>query len=207
VTDEGDVSLLSIPVQELLDAVAARTSAPGGGASAALVTSLAAALTAMAGRFVDPGHARAADIAAVVDRAEVLRHVAAPLADADAAAYGRYLDAARSPAGDDPEARRGAIRAALSAATDIPLQVAETAAEIAQLAAGLVRDGNANLRGDAAAATLLASAGATTAAILVAENAGHWTQDDRQARAVAASDAARTAAATVGEAFGGSRPA
>lgn len=195
-TEEKDVSLLSLPVHELLDAVAARTPAPGGGAAAALATALAAGLTAMAGRYVSPDDPCACDVAAVVDRAEQLRGLADPLADADAAAYGSYLAAAGLSRDDDPERRRSAMRAALSAATDVPLEIAELAAEVAQLASGLVRDGNARLRGDAAAAVLLASAAATTASILVSENLGRSPADARSARAGAAADAARGAAAT-----------
>ena len=41
----------SLRIDELVDAVAAETPAPGGGAVAAIVTRLAAALTAMAGRY------------------------------------------------------------------------------------------------------------------------------------------------------------
>jgi formiminotetrahydrofolate cyclodeaminase len=201
-TEDSASSLLLLPVGELLDAVAARTPAPGGGAVAALVTALAAGLTAMAGRFADPTDPRAADAAAVVERAAQLLHLAAPLADADAAAYGRYLEASGLPEGADPERRRSAIREALSAATDVPLQVAEVASEVARLAGGLVRVGNVNLRGDAAAAALLASAAATTAAILVSENLARSPADSRRERATAAADTAREAAGTTTSMFG-----
>jgi formiminotetrahydrofolate cyclodeaminase len=192
----GEGSLLSLTVGELLDAVAARTPAPGGGASAAVVTGLAAALTAMAGRYVDPAAPGAADVGRVVTRAEELRRLVAPLADADAAAYGRYLEAVRLPREPDPEPRRRSMREALSAATDVPLAVAQIAAEVAELAAGLAGDGNANVRGDAAAGAQLAAAAATTAATLVGENLARTPEDPRLDRASALAAAARSAAAT-----------
>jgi formiminotetrahydrofolate cyclodeaminase len=191
----SEESLLSLTVGELLDAVAARTPAPGGGACAALATALAAGLTAMAGRYVDPSVPGSASAAQVVARVEELRQQVGPLADADAAAYGRYLEASRLPREPDPEPRRQAVHAALSAASDVPLAVAEVAAEVAELAAGLARSGNPNLRGDALAATQLAAAAATTAATLVAENLAQSRDDPRVERAASLASAARASAA------------
>ena len=152
-------SLLDLRVAGLLDAVAAREPAPGGGAVAALATALAAGLVSMANRFSGTG----------AERAEELRAAAAVLADADAAAYDGYLRAARSAraSGD-----RDAARAALDAATDVPLAVLDVAVEVAQLAAAVAADGNQRLRGDATAAVLMASGAAEIAAVLVRENVG-----------------------------------
>ena len=152
-------SLLDLRVADLLDAVAAREPAPGGGAVAALAAALAAGLVSMANRFSEVG----------AERPEELRVAAAVLADADAAAYDGYLRAARSArvSGD-----RDAARAALDAATDVPLAVLDVAGEVAQLAAAVTADGNQRLRGDATAAALMAAAAAEIAAVLVRENVG-----------------------------------
>ena len=81
-------SFLDAGLKEFLDAVPARTPAPGGGAVAAIAASLAAGLTAMAARFApDEWESRAE----VVGRAEELRARAEPLADADAEAYGAFM--------------------------------------------------------------------------------------------------------------------
>jgi formiminotetrahydrofolate cyclodeaminase len=72
----------------------------------------------------------------------------------------------------------------------IPLEIAEIAAELTELAALVARDGNANVRGDAAAGADLAAAAAGVGARLVRINAG---EDDR--RAVAATELAARAAA------------
>lgn len=190
-------SLLELTVADLLEAVAARTPAPGGGAVTALTVALAAGLGAMAGRFGAEDE--------LVSRTDELRRRAAPLADADAAAYGRFLEATRGPREPDPEPRRRAVAAALSEATDVPLSIAELGAEVAELAASLARSGNPNLRGDAAAAALLASAAATTAAILVTENLASTPDDPRAARAAELAARAQAAAAAVIAQFPGLR--
>jgi methenyltetrahydrofolate cyclohydrolase len=154
-------SLLDMTVRELLEAAAERTPAPGGGASAALTTALAAALSGMAARFGD-GAERAAE------RADALRAEVTPLADADAAAYRAYLAATRLPR-DDP-GRAGAIAAARRETIAVPARIAELAGAVAELAADLARSGNPNLRGDAGAAVHLAAAAASAAAELIAEN-------------------------------------
>jgi len=153
-------SLLDLTVRELLDAAAARTPAPGGGGAAALTTALAAALAGMAARFGDDGSA--------AERADALRAAVAPLADADAAAYGGYLAATRLRR-DDPD-RAGAISAARRETIEVPARITELAGQVADLAADLARSGNRNLHGDAAAAVHLAAAAATTAAELIAAN-------------------------------------
>ena len=79
-------SFLDVRVKEFLDAVPARTPAPGGGSVAAITLSLAAGLTAMAARFAADDWERRAEI---VGRAEALRARAEPLADADAEATAR----------------------------------------------------------------------------------------------------------------------
>jgi len=183
--------ILRLTVSELLDAVAARSPAPGGGAVAAVVTGLAAALTAMAGRYADP----AAIPPDLVDRAEGLRAAARPLADADAAAYGSYLAATQLPR--ESGNRRTAVAQALSEASEVPLRIAEIAAEVAALGQRLAHDGNPNLRGDAIAGVLLAAAGASTAALLVAENLRRTPDDPRPDQAAHAAQAAQDAARDV----------
>jgi formiminotetrahydrofolate cyclodeaminase len=167
------------PLGHFLDMVASREPAPGGGASAAVAVALAAALTAMAARF-STGHLD--DAEAIAGKAEELRSRVMPLARADAAAYGRVLDAYRIPHDDDEEERRRRIREALSEAADVPLSIAEVGAEVAGKAARLVEEGNPNLRGDAVTATVLAAAGVRAAATLVEINVSAGGADDRLSR-------------------------
>jgi formiminotetrahydrofolate cyclodeaminase len=140
-------------MKSFLDAVAARTAAPGGGAVAATAAASAAALVAMAARFNDDD-----TLAATADglRAELLR-----LADADAAAYAEYL-AAKGPQ----------RKSALQKATEAPRGIAAAAATVADLAHDLVAHGNPRLLGDARVAELLARAAAEAATVLVEINNG-----------------------------------
>ncbi|MBA2388737.1 MAG: cyclodeaminase/cyclohydrolase family protein [Geodermatophilaceae bacterium] len=185
--------LLQLRVGELLDSVAARTPAPGGGAVAAVVTALAAGLIAMAGRFADPSKIPPG----LVDRAEALRAHAGPLADADAATYGRYLEATRRRDESDPASRAEAVSRALSEATDVPLSILQTAAEVADLGRQLLLDGNPRLHGDAAAGVLLAAAAAEAAALLVAENLADSPADPRARRAAVLAAGTRALAVAV----------
>jgi formiminotetrahydrofolate cyclodeaminase len=158
---------LDVPVGAFLDQLKDRSPAPGGGAVAALVTAMASSLCAMAGRFSEPPDA---DPSPLVRRAIALADAAPPLAQADAVAYGRFLEARRLPREPDPEARRQAIAEATSRASDVPLEVARLAAEAAELSATMAAEGNPNLRGDAITAALLGAAAARAAATLVAIN-------------------------------------
>ncbi|GAB1509430.1 cyclodeaminase/cyclohydrolase family protein [Actinophytocola sp. KF-1] len=140
-------------MKSFLDAVAARTAAPGGGAVAATTAAAAAALVAMAARFADDETTAAT--------ADELRATLLGLADADAAAYTAYL-----------AARGEARKAALAAATEVPRKIASTAARVAGLARELAERGNPRLLGDARVGELLADAAATAATVLVEINTG-----------------------------------
>ena len=168
-----------LPLGRFMDMVASREPAPGGGASAAVAVALAAALTGMAARF---SMEHLADAETMAGKAEELRSRVMPLAQADAAAYGRVLDAYRTPH-DDEGGRRRRIREALSEAADVPLSIAEVGAEVAGDAARLAEVGNPNLRGDAVTATVLAGAGVRAAATLVEINiSAGGADDDRLSR-------------------------
>jgi len=135
---------------DFIDLVAAETPAPGGGAVAAVTASLAAGLVAMSGPE-DP------------DRVLSLGRRASALADEDAAAYSAVIAARRA---GQP------VTEAMTRATEIPLEIAGTAAAIAQHAAEIFRTGRTAVRGDAATALLLAEGAARAAAYLVEVNVG-----------------------------------
>ncbi|MGH3041469.1 MAG: cyclodeaminase/cyclohydrolase family protein, partial [Gaiellaceae bacterium] len=168
-----------LPFEELLDKIAAETPAPGGGSAAAFVTEMAASLAAMTARFAHDWDGAAGAVA----QAETLRHRAAPLAIEDAVAYENVLTAMRMPRDLEPEVRNTLIGETLSRAADAPLEIAETAADVAELAAEIAVCGNPNLRGDAAAASILASSAARVAANLVEINLATVEGDNRVERA------------------------
>jgi methenyltetrahydrofolate cyclohydrolase len=178
----GSSSFLDASVKEFLDAVPARTPAPGGGAVAAVALALAAGLTAMAARFAPDDWERRAEI---VGRAEELRALAEPLADADAEAYGAFM-AART---DENVERIVAI----------PFELAGIAAEVADLAVAVAGEGNPNVSGDAAAGADLAAGVASIAARLVRINAGAADERTREAGGLAARAAEAAARAAVSD--------
>jgi methenyltetrahydrofolate cyclohydrolase len=190
---------LDLTVGEFLDLIAARQPAPGAGAAAAVAVAMAAGLVSMAARYSGDRLERAGDVAA---RAETLRRRVAPLAQADAGAYQRVIEAMALPSEPDAKARaarRQAIRRALEGAADVPLEIAEIGADVAELAATVAELGNPNLRGDGIAAGLLAASGTRSTAVLVGINVGD--RDERTLRATrlaeTATAAARRAATTV----------
>ena len=188
---DGGSSYLDNTVAELLERVSARTPAPGGGSVAAIAVTLAAGLATMAARF-SVEHWDGA--AGAVAQGEALRKRAAPLADEDAVAYEQALEALRAPRSGDPETRDREIGDALARAADVPLRIAEVATDVAELAAEVAERGNENLRGDAAAAAVLAEAGARMAANLVVINLTMREEDERVQRALWLADAAARAA-------------
>jgi formiminotetrahydrofolate cyclodeaminase len=132
--------------------------------------------------------------AGAVAQAETLRHRAAPLASEDAVAYENVLTAMRMPRELEPEVRNMLIGETLSRAADVPLQIAECAASVSELAAEIAVCGNPNLRGDASAAAILGSAAARVAANLVEINLATVEGDERVARARAVVASAERAA-------------
>jgi formiminotetrahydrofolate cyclodeaminase len=160
--DSGSGPYLTATVADFLEQLAARTPAPGGGAVAALVCAMGAALVEMAAAFDSSGQ-----LDEVGERAHALRGQVADLAAADARAYGEVLEALRMPAGPD---RTGRLDAAVSGAIECPMEVLEIAAEVATLAAGVAAHGNRNLEGDAITGALLAEAAARSAATLAQLN-------------------------------------
>jgi formiminotetrahydrofolate cyclodeaminase len=184
------VAYTNVLFEELLDTIAAETPAPGGGSVAAFVTEMAASLAAMAARFAHDWDGAAGAVA----QAETPRHRAAPLASEDAVAYENVLTAMRMPRELEPEVRNMLIGETLSRAADVPLQIAECAASVSELAAEIAVCGNPNLRGDASAAAILASAAARVAATLVEINLATVEGDERVARARAVVASAERAA-------------
>jgi methenyltetrahydrofolate cyclohydrolase len=182
---------LEEPLEQLLDRIASDEPGPAGGSVAAVAVAMAAGLVAMAPRLARDWP-RASE---VFERAEALRLFVAPLAVADADTYGEVLEALRLPRGS--AASEAKVGAALSRAADVPLAVAETASEVATLAALVAQAGSAPVRSDAVVAAAIAEAGARGAAELVAINLGD--RDDPRVQhakelAATAREAARRAA-------------
>ena len=178
-------------VRELLDAVGARTPAPGGGASAALGAALGAGLVEMAARFTDGRDE-------VAGEAALLRSQLLGLGERELTAYEPVLEALALDAGDPH--REARLREALSDAADSPLEIARAAAVVASLGAELAVTGNTNLTGDAITGVVLAEAACCVAARLTEINLARVPSDPRLDEAAALT---RQASAARAKALGG----
>jgi formiminotetrahydrofolate cyclodeaminase len=165
---------------QVLDSVAARTAAPGGGTAAALAGAVAAALVEMAAKFTltrEDGGERSARSDGAIGRMQRLREQLTGLAERELHAYEPVLEARRLPR-EHPD-RAGRLREALSVAADSPVAIARATAEIAELGAELSRTGNEHLVGDAITGALLAEAACRAATRLAEINLAHEAQDPR----------------------------
>lgn len=181
------------PLDRFLDELEAPAPAPSGGTAAATAAAMAAALVVMVARGT-PTWEAAPGIAAQARR---LRERLQLLGDEDTRAYRAVLDAMRDVPGRTPEQRDFALGRALIAAAEVPLRIADAAADVAELAALAEAAGKHTLRPDATAAATLAEAAVRASAHLVDVNlstvpAGE--HSGRAARLAAAAEAARSRA-------------
>lgn len=170
---------LELRVAELLDELAEPRPLPAGGSAAALAAAMAARLVAMAARSTDDwpeAPSCSAQALALSARLE-------PLALADAQAY---ADALRALAERDRD-----LGEALHRAAELPLAIAEAAADVADLAAATADRCAGHVRGDALAAVAIAMGATEAARRLVDINLATGSDDERARRAATLS---RTAA-------------
>ncbi len=152
---------------------------------------MGAALVAKAARISQEGWGEASG---VIVQADSLRARVIPLAETDAQVYGQALEAMRSPTGTEPERRDAEIADALSRAADVPLQIAEAAADVAALGALVAERANEAVRAEAAAGAALAEASARIAAQLVEINLAVAPADERVSKARRFADEAAASA-------------
>ena len=148
-----------------LDELEAPAPSPCGGSAAAAAAAMAASLVTMVAR----GSSRWADGADVALRAQALRARLTTLGDDDAVAFEQVLAAMGNRSGT-PEQRDLAVGTALLHAAEVPLRIAEAAADVAGVAAVAAAEGSPKMRSDATAAAMLAEAATRAAAQLVEIN-------------------------------------
>ena len=169
-------------LESYLDKLASVEPEPGGGSAAALVGALGAALITMVTNLT-LGKEKYSDVQddmmEIQVNAEAVRRRLESLVTLDALAYGKVATAMKLPRdnGTQKEARRRVLQAALQGAAEVPLEVAETALEVAKLALPPAEKGNVNGVSDAGVAALLADAAAQSAALNVKINLA-WIEDE-----------------------------
>lgn len=182
---------LDLKLGDFLERLGSGEPAPGSGSASALTVAFAAGIVVMVARQSDDSWEDSRGIAA---QALALQDRAAPLALADAQVWAQALEALAAARADEVPPN-GELEAKLDLSAAVPLEIAELAADTASLAALAAELGDGTYRADAAAAAVLAAAGARAAAHLVAVNLTVQEGDIRLARARASEQAAADAAA------------
>jgi formiminotetrahydrofolate cyclodeaminase len=167
---------------ELAELISGADAVPASGWVAGVSASFAAALVAKAAARSNGWSDSAGARAQAID----LRDRLLSLAAEDAQAYEAALDAL--------ERRDPSLAPALFVAAEVPLALAEAAADVALLAADATERADGASRADAAAAAALAAGAARAAAKLVAINLSTQPGDERVAAAERAVEAAEDAA-------------
>jgi formiminotetrahydrofolate cyclodeaminase len=168
-------SIFDLPLGEFLEQLGSASPTPGGGAAAAVVGALGAALIQMTANLTI-GKPRLADVEAqaisVEQRAGDLRGGLERLADADVEAFARVTAAYRLPRADDAQRaeRARAIQAALRLAADVPLETARVSADVIALADEAAPVLNAAVISDVLVGALLAQSAVNSAALNVEIN-------------------------------------
>ena len=160
---------------EFLDDLESESPIPASGPAAAVVAAMAASLVAMAARSTTDW----AGAAGTAAQASKLRARLTPLALADAVAYAEALEALRDAAAGEEQADLGAK---LDRAAELPLSIAEAAADVGELAALAAEHAGGPSRTDAVAAAALAEGAVLAAVRLVELNLGTTAGDERSRR-------------------------
>ena len=165
--------------------------APGGGSAAALVVAIAARLVGSVAQISAPSWNEAGGVQA---QAEAIERRISPLVDLDARRYEEALHALGGRGSTPGEERDALLGEALARAAEPPLQIAEAAADIAELATLAAEHGEPAIRADVVAAATLAEAAAAAAATLVEVNLGTLMAGPRIEAGAPASQARRRGA-------------
>jgi formiminotetrahydrofolate cyclodeaminase len=195
-TGSSEPAVREGPLEAFLDELESPAPSACGGTAAAAAAAMAAALVTMVAR----GSVEWAEGAGIASQARALRARLTTLGDDDATAFAHVITTMRDRSGT-PEQRDFALGEALLRAAEVPLEIAEAAADVSELAALAAAEGSPRLRPDATAAATLAEAGVRAATHLVEINLATVPGDHHTRRAEAlAAAAAEARARTLGAA-------
>jgi methenyltetrahydrofolate cyclohydrolase len=163
------------PLERFLDDLSSSQPTPGGGSSAALSGAMGAALASMVCRLTMGKKAyisKQQEIKELLRKTEDLRYRFQQLMQEDIETYGRLSAVFKLPQGtiEERTARADAVQKQLVLAALVPLQVAESAAELIQCCQRIAEIGSNALLSDVATGALLASCAGEGAAYMVRIN-------------------------------------
>ncbi|TML71388.1 MAG: hypothetical protein E6G14_02210 [Actinobacteria bacterium] len=173
---------------DLRTQLAAPAPSLAGASAAALTAAMAAALVTMIGRASSDwqqGEQTARDASELGDRLVAL-------AAEDAHVFGRVLEVVRASGLSDTE-RNERLGQALLDASEPAVAIAEAAADVVRLATQAEANGRASMKPDAAAASTLARAAVTSAALAIEANLPASPQPSDEVRAASLRQRARRA--------------
>jgi glutamate formiminotransferase len=158
---EGKLAQLARP---FVDAVADPSPTPGGGSVSAFAAALAASLGQMVAGLARKKKSLILHVEKFSEHVQALRHLADELTaaiDRDASSYDAVMAAFKLPQGNSEEthAREAAIQAATKGACEVPMEVAEKAAGLAERLVQLETIAPASMKSDLLVGRLMAVAG------------------------------------------------
>jgi methenyltetrahydrofolate cyclohydrolase len=171
-------------LSDIAGAVAPATPTPGAGVVAGGIVALVAGLCESLARAAATADSWDGGRGAVA-QAHELRRRAQALASENQRAYRLARERLDAPIDPAATGRDGALHAALNHAADVPLRIAQTAADCALLAAVLAHGVDHDQRVDAVGAAELAAGAARAAAALVDINLALLPDDPRREQAAA----------------------
>ena len=175
--------LANLKITEYLEEAAAGTAVPGGGSVAALNAALAAGLTAMVANLTigKKGYeAVAEEMNDIANKTTELREKLTAAIDRDAEAYSEVMAAFKLPraTNQEKELRKLAIQKAFKHAALVPMEVANQAVKVLDLAGRAVAGGNKNAVTDGLVAAMNARTAALAALYNVKINLGSIDDDE-----------------------------
>ncbi len=175
--------LANLKITEYLEKAAAGTAVPGGGSVAALNASLAAGLTEMVANLTigKKGYeAVEEEMNDIAGKATELRKKLTAAIDRDAEAYSEVMAAFKLPRATDQEkeVRKLEIQQAFKHAALVPMEVANLAVKVIDLAGRAVDGGNKNAVTDGVVAAMNARTAALAALYNVKINLGSIEDDE-----------------------------
>ena len=150
-------------VTDFVDALASKEPVPGGGSTAALGGSLAAALVSMVCNLTigKKGYESVdAPMGEILHKTEALRRELLALLESDTQVYAKVMAAYRQPrkTPEQQQAREAAIQDALKEAAEVPMSIAERCSRVVDLAMPAAEMGNTWAVSDAGVGVLMAEA-------------------------------------------------
>lgn len=169
--------LIDLNIKEFVSETASKSPVPGGGSVAALAGSLGIALATMVANLTVGKEKYAAvevEMQEVIKKGDAIREKLVELIDRDATSFDGVMKAFKLPkeTDEDKTARSAKIQSEYKYAASVPMETAELAMAIMDLAEVVVEKGNPNAVTDGAVAAMMSRTAVLSALLNVKINIG-----------------------------------